>query len=99
MDEPKRNTLNQVTGSRRPPLRQCDECRFARLEGEGCYCAHDNKPTFVIPESYSEIMTGEWGWRKRCSDYATIEAEPPKQDVQKEIEQSKWRKKGKGISS
>lgn len=56
----------------RPPLRFCDECRFAELRPEGddvrLLCAHNHTPPFVVPD-WPEIASGKWGWMRRCSDF------------------------------
>lgn len=60
---------------KRPPMRHCDECRFAefRSEGEGArlLCAHNHQPPFVVPD-WEQIWSGDWGWMRRCADFEPV---------------------------
>jgi len=94
--------------TRRPPMRHCDECRFADLRDQSCYCAHGHKPAFVMPD-WSQIHSGDWGWMLRCRDFKpTDEAErrsraTDRANEQREVElheqRLSWRQHGEALLS
>ena len=82
--------------TRRPPLRNCDECRFADIGEKEMRCAHGHKPAFLIPNDWTEVMDGTWGWMLRCRDFALSEVPAETRSASERAnltEQMKWRMK------
>lgn len=87
---------------RRPPLRQCDECKFCDLRDLECRCAQGHKPAFVVP-GWEEIQSGAWGWMMRCRDFVRVDPPAGKEDARKianeHSQKLHWRFKGEMLKN
>jgi hypothetical protein len=53
----------------------CDRCAHASYQGQDprLHCARGHRPRFYRPNL---LYTGDWGWKRVCTDYQPKENRP-----------------------
>ncbi len=55
------------------PANYCDECRhysMHRIDTERTPCSIGHRPRFYTPQNLSQAHSSDWGWKRRCPDFA-----------------------------
>lgn len=51
--------------------KHCHECRYMGDQARGiCWAGH--RPRFYQPKTLRAAIYGDWGWKRRCSDFEKL---------------------------